>query len=353
MFFRNLQIYRLPTPWQIDLAKLEEQLARGTFARCASHEPMSRGWVPPRKDGALIYSNNRQWLISLTVEQRLLPAGVVNDEVQERAQKITEEQGYPPGRKAIRELKERVTDELMPRAFTRKRSTPVWIDPQNGWFIVDAGSQAKAEEVIEHLRFCLDEFPLQLLHTQVSPQAAMADWLAGGDAPAGFTIDRDCELKAIGEEKSAVRYVRHPLGDEVSNEIKAHLAAGKQPTKLALTWDERISFVLTEKLEIKRLTFLDLLKEEADKAAENADEQFDADFALMTGELARFLPDLVAALGGERADADAPFGDAPGAGSSTTRSLAAPSPAAAVAAPDALPNSVPNSAPSDLPPWEA
>jgi len=93
-----------------------------------------------------------------------------------------------------------------------------------------------------------------------------------------------------------VRYVRHPLdGDEV----KAHLAAGKLPTRLALTWDDRISFILSEKLEIKRLAFLDILKEEAEKSAEHADEQFDADFALMTGELARFLPALVEVLGGE------------------------------------------------------
>ena len=299
MWFKNLQIYRLPAPWAIDLAKLDEQLARGGFAKCASHEPMSRGWVAPRKDGALIYANNRQWLLSLATEQRLLPSSVVNDEVRERAEVLTETQGYAPGRKQLRELKERVTEELMPRAFTRKRSTFVWIDPQNGWFIVDAGSQGKAEEVVEHLRFCLDELPLKLLHTQVSPQSAMADWLAGGEAPGGFTIDRDCELKAVGEEKSAVRYVRHPLNDEVSAEIKAHLAAGKLPTKLALTWDERISFVLTEKLEIKRLAFLDLLKEEAEKRAEHADEKFDADFALMSGELTRFLPALIEALGGE------------------------------------------------------
>ena len=299
MWFKNLQIYRLPAPWAIDLAKLDEQLARGGFAKCASHEPMSRGWVAARKDGALIYANNRQWLLSLATEQRLLPSSVVNDEVRERAEVLTETQGYAPGRKQLRELKECVTEELMPRAFTRKRSTFVWIDPQNGWFILDAGSQGKAEEVVEHLRFCLDELPLKLLHTQVSPQSAMADWLAGGEAPGGFTIDRDCELKAVGEEKSAVRYVRHPLNDEVSAEIKAHLAAGKLPTKLALTWDERISFVLTEKLEIKRLAFLDLLKEEAEKSAEHADEQFDADFALMTGELTRFLPALIEALGGE------------------------------------------------------
>lgn len=301
MWFKNLQLYRLPAPWSIDLAKLDEQLARGEFVRCPSNQPMSRGWVSPRKDGALIYSNDRQWLVALAVEQRLLPSSVVNEMAQERAEQITDQQGYAPGRKQMKEIKERVTEELMPRAFTRKRTTFVWIDPQNGWFAVDAGSQSKAEEVIEHMRVCLDEFPLKALHTQLSPQSAMADWLAGGDAPAGFTIDRDCELKSVAEEKAAVAFKRHPLGDEVGTEIKSHLAGGKLPTRLALTWDERISFVLTEKLEIKRLAFLDLLKEEADKNAKHADEQFDADFALMTGELSRFLPQLIEALGGEMA----------------------------------------------------
>ncbi len=334
MWFKNLQLYRLPAPWNIDLAKLDEQLSRGLFTRCASHEPMSRGWVPAHKDGTLLYANNRQWLFALAVEQRLLPSSVINDETRERAEAITDQQGYAPGRKQLREIKERVTEELMPRAFTKRRKTFVWIDPQAGWFVVDAGSQSKAEEVIEHLRHCLDEFPLKALHTLRSPQSAMADWLAGGDAPAGFTIDRDCELKDVSEEKAAVRYVRHPLeGDEV----KGHLAAGKLPTRLALTWDDRISFVLTEKLEIKRLTFLDMLKEEAEKNAEHADEQFDADFALMTGELGRFLPCLIEALGGEMAEEAVPLGAA-----------AAPAPATPVAA-----ASVANLAVSaETPPWE-
>lgn len=300
MWFKNLQLYRLPTPWNIDLAKFEELLARAPFVKCPSNQPMSRGWIAPRKDGALVFSLGGQWLIALAVEQRILPSSVVNEEVKERAEVMEEQQGYAPGRKQLKELKERVTEELMPRAFTRKRSTFIWIDPQNGWFCVDASSPAKAEEVIEHLRHCLDEFPLAMLHTQLSPVSAMADWLAGGDAPAGFTIDRDCELKAIDDEKSAVRYVRHALdGEDIEGQIKAHLAAGKLPTKLALTWDERISFILSEKLEIKRLAFLDLLMDQAEKSAEHASEQFDADFALMTGELARFLPQLVTALGGE------------------------------------------------------
>lgn len=296
MWFKNLQIYRLPTPWGMELAALEEQLGRGIFHRCPSNEPMSRGWVAPRRDGSLVHALNRQWLLALAVEQRLLPGAVINDEVRERATAIEAQQGYAPGRKQLRELRERVAEELLPRAFTRRRTTHVWIDPQAGWFCVDAASPAKAEEVIEHLRGTLDDFPLHMLHTQLSPASAMADWLAGGEAPAGFTIDRDCELKAVGEDKAAVRYVRHPLE---GTEIKAHLASGKLPTRLALTWDDRISFILGEKLEIKRLAFLDLLKEAAEQSAEHADEQFDADFALMTGELARFLPQLLAALGGE------------------------------------------------------
>ncbi|MGE5493558.1 MAG: recombination-associated protein RdgC [Actinomycetota bacterium] len=300
MWFRNLQIYRLPTPWNIELTALEEQLGRGPFIPCPSNEPMSRGWISPRGDGALVHSLNRQWMIALAVEQRLLPSSVVNQVAQERAEEMEAQQGYKPGRKQMKELRERVSEELMPRAFTRRRKTYVWADPVNGWLCVDASSPSKAEEVIEHLRWSLDDFPLALVKTQLSPTSAMADWLASGEGPAGFTIDRDCELKAVGEEKAAVRYVRHPLE---GSDVKDHLASGKLPTRLALTWNDRISFILTEKLEIKRLTFLDLLKEEAEKSAEVADEQFDADFALMTGELARFLPDLLEALGGEIVEA--------------------------------------------------
>lgn len=302
MWFHNLQIYRLPAPWVISIETLREQLARGPFVKCPSNQPKSRGFESTRNNGELVTTLGGQWLIRLTTEERLLPSSVINEEVRTRAKAMAEQQGYEPGRKQLKELRERVGEELLPRAFTRRHSTFAWIDPQAGWFVVDAASPAKAEAIIEHLRRCLDEFPLTLLHTQLSPVSAMADWLAG-DAPSGFTIDRDCKLKAVGEQKAEVRYVRHALdGNEIEGEIKAHLASGKLPTQLALTWDDRISFILTERLEIKRLAFLDILKEQAETQAEHADEQFDADFALMTGELGRFLPALVAVLGGEVRD---------------------------------------------------
>jgi DNA recombination-dependent growth factor C len=145
----------------------------------------------------------------------------------------------------------------------------------------------------------VNDLPLQPINTALSPVSAMAGWLASGEPPSGFTIDRDCVLQAPSEEKATVRYARHPLEGE---EIRSHIANGKIATRLALTWNDRISFVLTDQMQVKQLAFLDILKEEAESQADTADEQFDAGFVLMAGQFGRFLPDLIEALGGEVKD---------------------------------------------------
>lgn len=298
MWFRNLQLYRLPVRWDMRIDQLEDQLARRRFMPCGTQDPESRGWLPPVADGPLVHAVGGQWLIALGIENRLLPSSVVKQEAEERAARIELEQGFKPGRKQMKDLRDEVTREFMPRAFTRRRKVYAWIDPQDGWLAVDVASVTRAEDILEALRQSLDAFPLTLVRTETSPVAAMSDWLAGGDVPGNFTIDMDCELKSVTEDKAAVRYVRHSLdGDE----IKAHLQEGKLPTKLALTWNDRVSFLLTDKGEIKRLQFLDVVQEEASAGSEDAAELFDAHFALMTGELRQLIPAVIGILGGELA----------------------------------------------------
>ncbi len=294
MWFKNLQIYRLPKNWADNPGTLEEQLARLTLQPCSASELQSIGWVPPREGGALVHAVNRQWLLALGAEQKLLPASVVKQFASDKAKVIEENEGRRVGRKEMRELREAMTLELLPRAFIRRRSTFGWIDPVNGWLIIDAAAPAKAEEFLEHLRKSVDGFPAKLLQVAQSPSSAMTGWVAEGDAPSPFTLDQDLELRSA--EKATVRYVKHTLEGE---EIRQHIATGKVVTRLALTWGDRISFLLTENLQIKRLSFLDILKDEVDGQAENEDERFDIDFTLMTGEVARLLDDLLAALGGE------------------------------------------------------
>lgn len=297
MWFRNLQIFRIP---KFDRAAgnlpdvLAAQLAGFVLCPCGPSSMQSIGWVPPRDAGPLLHVVNRQILLALGVEQRLMPASVVKRFASDRAKAIEEAEGRKVGRKEMRELREAAAIELMPKAFIRRRTTFGWIDPVNGWLVIDAASPAKAEEFLEHLRKSVEGLPAKLVNVAQSPSASMTGWVAAGEAPAGFTIDQDMYLRSA--EKAEVRYVRHTLeGDD----IHQHISAGKVVTRLALTWADRISFVLTEDLQIKRLSFLDILKDEADGQAENEDERFDIDFTLMAGEVARLLDDLVAALGGE------------------------------------------------------
>ena len=295
MWFKNLQLYRLSAGWEVTSVQIEARLGMRPLQPCGSQDMGSRGWVSPCDDGALLRAVGRQWLIALGEESRLLPASVVRQEAEDRADALAERLGYKPGRGQMKDLREQVTRELLPRAFTRRRRTWVWIDPVNGWLGIDTSSAARAEEVLECLRQTLDDFPLALLRPTRSPAAAMANWLAG-EAPAGFSVDQDCELRSVSEEKSTVRYAHHPLD---GNEIRNHLATGKMPTRLALTFNDRVSFVLTDKLELKRLDFLDVVREGLSNE-DDSDALFDAEFALMTGEIAHLLPALVEALGGEQ-----------------------------------------------------
>jgi len=295
MWFRNLQVYRFPAPWNISASNLEEQLGRQAFRATSGFEMQTQGWASPREDGGLVHSVNGQLLIALRTEKKLLPASVIKEATRAKAIEAEERQGYKPGRKQLRDLKEETIDELLPRAFSVRRHTGIWIDPANGWLVIDNGSPGKADEIVTLLNKSVDDFVVERLNTAISPGAAMTAWLANDDVPHGFSIDQDTELQSPVEEKATVRFVRHALDPK---EVQRHIAAGKQCTRLALTWADRVSFVLTDTLVLKRIAPVDLIREAEDGQAQNDDERFDADFALMTGELQRMMSDLVAALGG-------------------------------------------------------
>ena len=249
MWFRNLQIFRLTPDWAYDTGALAAALQRGIFQGCGASDRQALGWVPPRgEDGDLVFSVGRQQLIALGIEQKLLPMSVVRQYAAAKLDQIEAAQGYKAGRKQKREIFEQVEAELLPRAFVKRGLTYVWIDPVNRWLLVDASSSARADEVMEQLKLSLGELPLTLVKTQIAPATAMTQWLAAGHAPGSFSIDRDCELQAAAEERPAVRYVRHNLD---SDEVRNHIASGKTATRLALTWNDRVSFVLTEQLQIK------------------------------------------------------------------------------------------------------
>jgi recombination associated protein RdgC len=294
MLFKNLIFARLPEQWSLSAAELEGQLAGRILRPCGPFDMSTKGWVPVTHGGRLLHTVEQQHMIALGTDEKLLPGSIVKQVAQERADVQAQEQGFPVGRKQMRDLRAKVADELRARALTRRRVTRAWIDTRGGWFAVDASSIPRAEDVVEMLSDTLGSFAPQSIQTERSPQLAMASWLMRGEAPARFSIDDDLELQTSDKTKAIIRYTRHPLDGK---EIRTHLNAGKYPTRLGLTWNGRVSFVLTEKLQVKRLEFLEIGQESADGEEVDPAEQFDIDFTVMAGELGMLLKDLTGVLG--------------------------------------------------------
>ncbi len=289
MWHKNITLFRTQRNLSVTASQLAGALAKQSFLPCGEFEHAARGFSPVR-DGLLAYQVGQQIAFKFSVEKRLLPGSVVKEALKIKAKELEEQQGFPPGRKAMKELKERVTEELLTKSHCVKSDIAVWLDPVNGWLAIDSSSQERVNDVIKALIKCDDGIPLQPLRVKVPPQDAMTKWLLLDEVPAGFTVDKDIELQ--GNNVGTVRYVKETLEPD---DAKKLIENGKHCTKLALTWRDKVSFVLTNTLAIKRIKALDILAE-SKEVAYSSEERQDADFALMTGELAQLFADLMAVL---------------------------------------------------------
>ncbi|MBI3156261.1 MAG: recombination-associated protein RdgC [Burkholderiales bacterium] len=294
--FKQLTAYRLDPATLPGADEFASALQRERFLPCAPTQALAVGWVAPRGEpnAPLAERIAGMWQATLCFEQRLLPPSVLREQVQARAARIEQETGLRPGRRALRELRDELTLELLPRAFTRRAAVQAWIDPAQGWLWLDAGSAPRLDATLTAIVKTLPKLAPRALHGAESPAVAMREWLASGEPPAGFDIDRDCTLQAADGTRAAVRYARHALDPQ---DLQRHLDAGLMPTRLALTWRGRVSFELTESLQLRKLALLDLVLDEGGRGA--SDAGFDADVALRAGELRALLPELLDALGGE------------------------------------------------------
>ncbi|MDP1774637.1 MAG: recombination-associated protein RdgC [Methylobacter sp.] len=299
MWFKNLSIFRLTEEFALTPAELELKLEQMAFRPCGSHEEFTFGWTSPlgKSSEQLVHSANGFLMVCGKKEERVLPASVVNELMQEKILETEEQQGRKLSKKERTAIKDELIFELLPRAFTFSNKTYAYIDPKGGWLIVDAASAKKAEDLLSNLRKCLGSLPAVPLNTIEKPVKVMTEWLANNQAPNDITIEDECELRSPEEEGGIIRCKRHDLS---LPEIKNHLDTGKEVIKLAVSWADRLAFIIDENLAVKRLKFLDLIQDQvSDIDTDSEAEQFDVDFSIMSLELANFLPRLLELFGGE------------------------------------------------------
>lgn len=298
MWFKNLTLLRLVEPIPLTVEAWAARLEQQAFQRCPSHQPSAAGWTPPlgRKAVDLAHGVSGRLLICLRTEEKVLPATVINQTLAERIAVIEDQQGRMVRRREKQELRDQLVQELLPRALTRDRLGYAYLDPAAGWLAVDSASPRGVEEITGMLRRTLGALPVAPLRVAWPPTAVMTAWLTENGAPAEFALGDVCELREGGDGGGVVRCRGQDLTGE---EMRGHLQAGKQVTRLGLSWDGRVAFVLDEALILRRLQFLDVVRESLrDTAAPSPEAVADAEFALMTGELALLLPRLLELFGG-------------------------------------------------------
>ncbi len=299
MWFKNLSIFRLTEAFTLSPAELEQQLEALAFRPCGPHQELTFGWTPPlgKSSLQLVHATNGFMMLCLKKEERLLPATVVNEVVQEKILEKEQQRNRKLSKKERTEIKDEIIFDLLPKAFTFSRKVYAYIDPKDGWLIIDAASAKNAEDLLSILRKSLTSLPAIPLNTLYKPSKIMTEWLLNSQAPDDITIEDECELLSPEEQGGIIRCKRHDLA---LPEIKNHLDTGKEVIKLAVSWADRISFIIDENLAIKRLRFLDLIQDQVtDIETDSEAAQFDVDFSIMSAELSNFIPRLLELFGGE------------------------------------------------------
>jgi recombination associated protein RdgC len=300
MWFRNLLAYRLTQQLPFEAEALETALASKPARPCASQELTTYGFVAPfgkGEDAPLVHVSQGFLLIAARKEERILPGSVVRDALKEKVDEIETEQMRKVYKKERDQLKDEIVQALLPRAFLRRSTTYAAIAPSQGLILVDSASPKRAEDLLSTLREAMGSLPLRPISVKIAPSATMTDWVKNQQAGQDFFVLDECELRDSHEDGGVVRCKRQDL---TSDEIQLHLSAGKLVTQLSLAWQEKLSFVLDDKLIIKRLRFEDLLQDQAEQdGGDDALGQQDASFTLMMLTFIEFLPALLEVLGGE------------------------------------------------------
>ncbi|HIE1062392.1 TPA: recombination-associated protein RdgC [Serratia marcescens] len=299
LWFKNLMVYRLSREVALNADEMEKQLSAFAFTPCGSQDMAKTGWVSPMgsHSDALTHAVNGQIVICARKEEKILPSPVIKQELQAKIERLEAEQHRKLKKTEKDALKDEVLHSLLPRAFSRFNQTFMWIDTVNDLIMVDAASAKRAENTLALLRKSLGSLPVVPLTMESPIELTLTEWVRSGEMPAGFAIQDEAELKAILEEGGVIRCKKQNL---ISDEIAVHIEAGKLVTKLAVDWQERIQLMLSDDGSLKRLKFADTLREQNDDIdRDDFAQRFDADFILMTSELAALIKNTIEALGGE------------------------------------------------------
>ncbi|WP_338454260.1 recombination-associated protein RdgC [uncultured Alteromonas sp.] len=289
MWFKNIKAYQITQPLSLDDGDLERVLSEQAFRPCKSQDLATMGFAPPfsqaGKQGTMFQRVGQRYWLTVKKQEKLLPAAVINAELDDMVAKIEMETGSPVGKKAKADLKQEIQTRLLPQAFTKNTYTHGFISLEDNLVAVDASADGKAEAFLALVRKAIGSLPVVPL-ARHSLQSELTHWLTDA-APDGIALLEEAEFKSTDDAGSIIRCKNQPLD---SDEITIHLDAGKLVQKVAFEYQDTLTAVIAEDGSLKRIKFTDRLKEETeDIPKDQVEARLDAEFALMSAELCTLL----------------------------------------------------------------
>lgn len=296
VWFKNIHAYRFTRDIELPAELLEKQLSDFAFTPCGSQDMTKFGWCSAIGGDAFLHSASGHYLLRAKREKKNIPSYVIKEAVDTKVAQLEAEQQRKLKKAERDTIKDEVIQTLLPRAFSKTSVTQVWIDLKAKLIFVDSASVQGAEDALALLRKTIGSLPVVPLCVQKPIELTLTEWVRSGELPVGFSLLEDAELKSVLEDGGVIRCKQQELG---SDEIASHIDAQKLVTKLALDWQDRVTFTVCESGAIKRLKFADELREQNDDVnSEDVEARVDADFVLMTSEVSALINNLTDALGG-------------------------------------------------------
>lgn len=298
MFFKNLRLYRLTKAWALTPEELSEKIQQFAFHPCENLDPVRYGFVPPLGNHGtdFVHAANGYVMICTKRQEKILPGGVIKEQLEEKINAINTAESRSVGRKERDTLKDEIIFSLLPKAFVRSSLDFAYIAPKENLIVVNASSVKRAEDLLSKLREALGSLRCIPVCPKNIPTQVMTHWLRESTAPHQFEFGEDVVLEAAKDG----RVIRAKRQDLTASEILNHLESGMHVNKIALIWKEAIHCTVDDCLAVKGMKFESSITDKAnDRNPESKAEQFDADFAIMTLELKNFIAALLAAFGGE------------------------------------------------------
>jgi len=286
MWFNNLVVYQLNTPFEKNADELEQGLEEFRLKPCPPHARQSQGFVAPiDEEKGRVHSLYGCHLLVAAKEVRLLPSSIIQAVLEEKNNAFELNHNRPMRRAEILQLKEEIEFDLLPKAFSVQKKDWFYIDTNKQWLFINSANPNKASEVITLLTKALGSLDAAPLMPDSDLSTLFARWLHEPTSlPEGLMLAKICVLVTSGEDKS--QYTCKDIEENIE-ELTTLLAQGYTVSSIELIWQERIQFILTNNFLLKRLKCLDYLDDafKDNGKLDNDQEQFDANFSLLTGEL--------------------------------------------------------------------